>query len=144
MRLLCFNDLTALGLMSGCAQIGRPVGTDLRIVGFDDIEECAEAFPALSSVRCDIAAFGRRWPVRCCAGWKTAPRHRRKPLTPVELDPPRLLLPRPRCRPLPHDHSRDRPRALRQPCSTARSRWPIRCARWPHICRPERRRAGWW
>ncbi len=57
---LCFNDLTALGLLSGCAQMGRTVGADFRIVGFDDIEECAEAYPALSSVRCDIAAFGRR------------------------------------------------------------------------------------
>lgn len=58
---LCFNDLTALGLLAGCARIGRPVGgAGFRIVGFDDIEECAEAFPPLSSVRCDIAAFGRR------------------------------------------------------------------------------------
>ena len=56
---LCFNDLVALGLLSGCAEIGRPVGQDLRVVGFDDIEECALAFPPLSSVRCDIAGFGR-------------------------------------------------------------------------------------
>jgi LacI family transcriptional regulator len=56
---LCFNDLTALGLLTGCAELGRPVGTALRVVGFDDIEDCAQAFPALSSVRCDIAGFGR-------------------------------------------------------------------------------------
>ena len=56
---LCFNDLTALGLMSGCAELGRPVGTALKIVGFDDIEDCAQVFPALASVRCDIAGFGR-------------------------------------------------------------------------------------
>lgn len=57
---LCFNDLTALGLLTGCAELGLEVGRRLRIVGFDDIEDCAQAFPALSSVRCDIAGFGRQ------------------------------------------------------------------------------------
>lgn len=56
---LCFNDLVALGMLAGCAELGRPVGTGFRIVGFDDIEECAQTWPALSSVRCDIARFGQ-------------------------------------------------------------------------------------
>ncbi|MGL4237054.1 LacI family DNA-binding transcriptional regulator [Tabrizicola sp.] len=55
---LCFNDLTALGLLTGCAELQRKVGPSLKVVGFDDIEDCAQAFPALSSVRCDIAGFG--------------------------------------------------------------------------------------
>ena len=41
------------------AEIGRAVGPGLRIVGFDDIEEAAHAWPPLSSVRCDIAGFGK-------------------------------------------------------------------------------------
>ena len=57
---LCFNDLTALGLLTGCTELGRPVGPSLKIVGFDDIEDCAQVYPALSSVRCDIAGFGRQ------------------------------------------------------------------------------------
>lgn len=57
---LCFNDLVALGMLAGCAEIGREVGKDFRIVGFDDIEECAQAWPSLSSVHCDIAGFGER------------------------------------------------------------------------------------
>jgi LacI family transcriptional regulator len=57
---LCFNDLTALGLLTGCAELGRAVGSALKIVGFDDIEDCAQVFPTLSSIRCDIAGFGRR------------------------------------------------------------------------------------
>ena len=57
---LCFNDLVALGMMSGFAEAGRVVGRDFRLVGFDDIEECAQVFPQLSSVRCDIAGFGQR------------------------------------------------------------------------------------
>lgn len=55
---LCFNDLIALGLLSGCAEIGREVGRAFRVVGFDDIEESAQSFPALTTVRCDIAGFG--------------------------------------------------------------------------------------
>jgi len=46
--------------MSGCAEIGRKVGGYFKIVGFDDIEECAETYPGLSSVGCDIADFGKR------------------------------------------------------------------------------------
>jgi LacI family transcriptional regulator len=56
---ICFNDLVALGLLAGCAAIGRRVGRDLRVIGFDDIEDCAEAWPALTSVSCDVARFGR-------------------------------------------------------------------------------------
>lgn len=58
---VCFNDLVALGLLAGCQQHGVMVGANgLRIMGFDDIEECADAWPPLSSVRCDIAGFGEQ------------------------------------------------------------------------------------
>jgi len=56
---ICFSDLVALGMLAGFAQAGVAVGSDFRLVGFDDIEECALAWPQLSSVRCDIARFGR-------------------------------------------------------------------------------------
>jgi LacI family transcriptional regulator len=55
---ICFNDLVALGMLSGFARTGRKVGTDFRLAGFDDIEECAQVWPRLTSVRCDIARFG--------------------------------------------------------------------------------------
>jgi LacI family transcriptional regulator len=57
---ICYNDLVALGMLSGFAELGRPVGREFRLVGFDDIEECAQVFPALTSVRCDISGFGQR------------------------------------------------------------------------------------
>lgn len=57
---LCFNDLVALGLLSGCAEIGRRVGPDLKVVGFDDIEECAQVYPTLTSIRSHIAGFGQQ------------------------------------------------------------------------------------
>jgi LacI family transcriptional regulator len=57
---LCFNDLVALGMLTGCNEAGRKVGADFKIVGFDDIEDAAQAYPTLTTVQCDIAGFGRR------------------------------------------------------------------------------------
>ncbi len=57
---VCFNDLVALGLLSGCHETNRHVGTDFRIVGFDDIEDVAQSYPALTSVRCDINLIGQQ------------------------------------------------------------------------------------
>jgi LacI family transcriptional regulator len=56
----CFNDLVAPGVLTGFRELGRAVGPGFRLAGFDDIEECAESFPGLTSVRCDVANFGRR------------------------------------------------------------------------------------
>ena len=57
---VCFNDLVALGMLSGCHEVGWRVGQEILIMGFDDIEEAAHAYPALSSVRCDIAGIGEQ------------------------------------------------------------------------------------
>jgi len=56
---IAFNDLVALGMLSGFAKAGVWVGGDFRLVGFDDIEECAQAWPQPSSVACDIEGFAR-------------------------------------------------------------------------------------
>lgn len=56
---VAYNDLVGLGMLSGFLRAGRRVGSEFRLVGFDDIEQCAQAWPPLSSVRCDIAAFAR-------------------------------------------------------------------------------------
>ncbi|WP_299482431.1 LacI family DNA-binding transcriptional regulator [uncultured Roseibium sp.] len=56
---ICFSDLVALGMISGFAEAGVKVGTDFRIVGFDDIEESSLVFPRLSSIRCNTEHFGR-------------------------------------------------------------------------------------
>ncbi|MCL6705944.1 LacI family DNA-binding transcriptional regulator [Pseudomonas sp. R2.Fl] len=57
---VCFNDLVALGMLSGFAQMGRAIGDEFRIVGFDDIEECSQVFPTLTTVHCGIAGFGKQ------------------------------------------------------------------------------------
>ncbi|MEX0318996.1 MAG: LacI family DNA-binding transcriptional regulator [Ruegeria sp.] len=56
---LCFNDLVALGLLAGCHELQRSIGSDFRVVGFDDIEEASHSWPSLTSVHCDVAGFGQ-------------------------------------------------------------------------------------
>lgn len=82
---ICFSDLVALGMLAGFAQAGVRVGHDMRLVGFDDIEECSLTWPQLSSVRCDVARFGRE-SAEAMLGWieeGTPPPETR--LAPVEL-----------------------------------------------------------
>ncbi len=55
---VCYNDLVALGMLSGFQEIDQTVGDDFLIVGFDDIEEAAQVYPAISSVSCDIVTIG--------------------------------------------------------------------------------------
>ncbi|MGH1415422.1 MAG: LacI family DNA-binding transcriptional regulator [Pelagimonas sp.] len=58
---LCFNDLVALGMVSGFRETRHDPGETVpRIVGFDDIEDAAQTYPALSSVHCDIAGIGQQ------------------------------------------------------------------------------------
>ncbi|MFM7655619.1 MAG: substrate-binding domain-containing protein, partial [Paracoccaceae bacterium] len=85
---LCFNDLTALGLLTGCTELGRTIGDSLKIVGFDDIEDCAQVYPTLSSVRCDIAGFGRQM-AETVLDWRENDRH-----PPPETATPVTLVPR--------------------------------------------------
>ncbi len=54
---ICINDAVALGMQAAAGRAGRSVGRDFFLVGFDDTEDCAEADPPLSSVRCDVAAL---------------------------------------------------------------------------------------
>ncbi len=55
---VCFNDLVAMGMLSGFHEGGWQVGTDFLIAGFDDIEDAAHTYPSLTSVHCDIAGIG--------------------------------------------------------------------------------------
>ena len=82
---ICFNDLVALGMLSGFAQCGVAVGSDFRLVGFDDIEECALVYPQLSSVRCDVASFGRRSATTMLEWLETGRRPPQRELAGVEL-----------------------------------------------------------
>lgn len=82
---VCFNDLVALGVISGFASRGRVVGRDFRLVGFDDIEESAQSFPPLSSVQCGIARFGQQMAATLMAWLSEGVRPVPETRTPVEL-----------------------------------------------------------
>jgi len=53
------NDLMALGAMRAAAEMGRSVPQALSVVGFDDIELSAYAYPSLTTVGCSIKELGR-------------------------------------------------------------------------------------
>lgn len=53
------NDLMALGLMRASAEAARPVPQSLSVVGFDDIELSAYAYPSLTTVGSSIKELGR-------------------------------------------------------------------------------------
>ena len=55
---ICFNDFVALGMLSAFSQMRVDAGEAFRVVGFDDIDECAQVYPSLSSVRCDSSEVG--------------------------------------------------------------------------------------
>jgi len=48
--IVCFNDLVAIGVMSGLRSIGREPGRDIAVTGYDDISEAEIAAPALTTV----------------------------------------------------------------------------------------------
>ncbi len=58
--LFCASDALALGAFSGVWQSGKLVPNDFSVVGFDDIEESAELFPALTTVRQPVAEIARQ------------------------------------------------------------------------------------
>jgi DNA-binding LacI/PurR family transcriptional regulator len=47
----CYNDLTAIGLLMACRQLGITVPQDLSIFGFDDIEPALYVTPPLTTIR---------------------------------------------------------------------------------------------
>ena len=56
---VCYNDITALGALDAATELGLKIGRDVRITGFDDIEEAAFATPPLTSVAVPAGTAGR-------------------------------------------------------------------------------------
>jgi LacI family transcriptional regulator len=54
------NDLMAAGAMRSLLEAGLLVPDDVAVVGFDDIPLASLLHPALTTVRVDVAEFGRR------------------------------------------------------------------------------------
>ncbi|MDQ0473480.1 LacI family DNA-binding transcriptional regulator [Labrys wisconsinensis] len=56
----CCNDDLALGALFECQRRGIRVPGDIALIGFNDLEFCASAFPSLSSVAVPRYEMGRR------------------------------------------------------------------------------------
>ena len=56
----CASDEMAFGLISGLTAAGLSVPGDISVVGFDDIELAESYVPALTTIRQDRRALGRR------------------------------------------------------------------------------------
>jgi LacI family transcriptional regulator len=56
---VCYNDLTAIGVLAGSRAAGRSVPGDLSIIGCDDIAPASWVSPALSTVAQQKGEMGR-------------------------------------------------------------------------------------
>jgi DNA-binding LacI/PurR family transcriptional regulator len=56
----CYNDMTAIGLLSATRQVGLSVPRDLAIVGFDDIPFASHIQPSLTTVAQPQRDMGRQ------------------------------------------------------------------------------------
>ncbi len=54
------NDQMAIGVLHALAEAGLSVPRDISVVGFDDIPEAGFLIPALTTIRQDFQAIGRR------------------------------------------------------------------------------------
>lgn len=57
--ILCYNDLSAIGVLAGAAKAGLRVPCDLSVIGYDNIPLSAYAVPPLTTVEQPKAAMGR-------------------------------------------------------------------------------------
>jgi DNA-binding LacI/PurR family transcriptional regulator len=57
---VCFSDVVAFGVLDAIADLGRTVGSDVRVIGFDDVHDAGLNRPSLSSVAVPARETGRR------------------------------------------------------------------------------------
>jgi len=58
--IVCFSDVVAFGVLDAIADSGRNVGSDIRVIGFDDVHDAGLNRPSLSSVAVPARETGRR------------------------------------------------------------------------------------
>jgi LacI family transcriptional regulator len=57
---LCYQDIVALGVMQTLRKLGRQVGRDFALIGFDDITEASLVQPGLTTVSVASREIGRK------------------------------------------------------------------------------------
>lgn len=58
--LFCYNDLSAVGAMQACADLGRRVPDDVAVVGFDDVPLAAWVTPSLTTCHVPMYDLGNQ------------------------------------------------------------------------------------
>jgi LacI family transcriptional regulator len=58
--IICFSDVVAFGVLDAIADMGRSIGSDVRVIGFDDVHTAGLNRPSLSSVAVPARDTGRR------------------------------------------------------------------------------------
>jgi LacI family transcriptional regulator len=58
--IVCFSDVVAFGVLDAIADLGRSIGSDVRVIGFDDVHDAGFNRPSLSSVAVPARETGRR------------------------------------------------------------------------------------
>lgn len=58
--IFCYNDMTAIGVLSACYQRGLSVPGDLSVIGFDDIDMAVYTIPSLTTIHQPRLELGRR------------------------------------------------------------------------------------
>ncbi len=58
--IVCFSDVVAFGVLDALADLGKTVGSDVRVIGFDDVHDAGLNRPSLSSVAVPARETGRR------------------------------------------------------------------------------------
>lgn len=82
---VCFNDVTAFGVMAGLRRAGREPGRDFAVTGFDNVEEAADRKPALTTVDSHAHEMGRRAAAMLLERIETRDRPRQELILPAEL-----------------------------------------------------------
>jgi len=57
---VCFSDLMAYGVLNKCRELGIKVGSDLGVIGFDDLADSSLTYPALTTVQVSATDFARQ------------------------------------------------------------------------------------
>ncbi|HEU4909837.1 MAG TPA: substrate-binding domain-containing protein, partial [Propionibacteriaceae bacterium] len=58
--IVCFSDVVAFGVLDAIADTGRAIGSEIRVIGFDDVHDAGLNHPSLSSVAVPARETGRR------------------------------------------------------------------------------------
>jgi LacI family transcriptional regulator len=82
---VCFNDVTAFGMMAGLRRLGLVPGRDFAITGFDNVEEAEDRIPALTTVDSHAFEMGRRAAHMLLARMEFPDQPRQQHILPAEL-----------------------------------------------------------